>query len=1522
VATDTPLAPFSAPVRHWFERAFPAPTDVQASGWPAIADGRNALLLAPTGSGKTLAAFLWAINRVVSDGAQAQVGIQVVYVSPLKALVYDIERNLTAPLVGIQRSAERLDEDITLPRVDVRTGDTPQNERRRQARDPGEILVTTPESLYLLLGSKAAVHFQSVHTVIVDEVHALASTKRGAHLSLSLERLEQLTDVTPQRIGLSATVSPQEVAAHFLCGQRFVDVIDTTTPPNLDLAVVVPVPEMHRVAERPRERPSTLLAELSNPDGATMPRERGIWSVVVPALLEEIRGSRSTIVFVNSRGLAERLSQQLNELAEEELVWAHHGSVSHAQRRAIEEGLKQGEIRAIVATSTMELGIDMGAVELVVLVESPGSVARGLQRVGRAGHQVGAASVGRIYPKHRGDLLEAMVVAGRMRSATLEAISLPRNPLDVLAQQIVAMCCVAPMSRADIARTVRSAAPYNDLSDAGLDSVLEMLCGRYATVGQVELRPRLAWDRANDTLSARRGSAMVVRTNVGTIPDRGLYTVHVGPDGPKVGELDEEMVFESRAGEVFALGATSWRIEEITRDRVIVSPAPGEPGKLPFWHGDGPGRDPELGLAIGQTSRELLAMSRDAAADKIANEAIASQYAAGNLLDYLQEQQQHTGAVPTDRTIVVEKFPDELGDWRVCILTPMGARVHAPWAMALERRLGSRAGFEIQVMYADDGIVLRFADAEELPDMDDFFPEPEDVETLLVEQLPNTAMFAGLFRESAARALLLPRRTPTQRKPLWAQRMKSAELMAKVRQFGDFPIMLECYREALADQFDLDALRDVLRKVHSGQIRVHEAETSRASPFAKSLVFSYVAAYLYEQDAPLAERKAQALSLDRELLAELVGQAALRDLIDPDVLVEVHEHAQCLTASRQATDADELELVLQRLGDLSLQELCDRAAAELVQVESWLEQLRREARALEVRIAGEARWLAVQDLGLYRDALGVVPPAGLSEGLLAPVENALSVLTLRYARTRGPFTLREIAARFDLRGAQLEAPLALAVTSGQLVHGEISPRAGAPEWCDVDILRRLKRATLAKLRAQVAPVDASNLARFLPSWHGIGERGPAGIERVAEVIEQLEGVSLPWRVWHDAVLPARIPGFRLDDLERLCASGGVVWVGAGASGAKDLKVAFYLREHVPLLLPEPAETYVSGGEFADGEMATNEGSDPDSTGDPDYATAVAVLAQLREHGACFQTELELRLPGTASADVNVALRLLVRDGLVTNDTLAPLRHYGARSGGKGGRARSGFGRTGARMGSRRPSLVQGLSGGRWSALPLSATTDAGLATEAAVEWTQILLARYGIVTREMALAAEVPDGFKRVYPVLKRMEESGRVRRGFFVEGLSGAQFALPGVVDRLREEAEMGLRPSMHVRVLAASDPANPFGAVLRWPTIQGGAKLRRVSGAWVGLVDASLVFYYTASSRTLWTPINEATDERLGAALHALSRSDIGRKNRLLVVQTVNGVDARESAFADVLANVGFVRDYRGMSRARSPALEGTAG
>ena len=1502
------LPGFSAATSDWFASAFAGPTPVQQQGWERIASGEHALLIAPTGSGKTLAAFLWAIDQLGRLPEDADEGVRVLYVSPLKALIYDIERNLRAPLVGIGRAAARLGESFREPVVSVRTGDTPQKARQAFKKHPGSVLVTTPESLYLILGSQARETLRSVHTVVVDEVHALAPTKRGAHLALSLERLDALCDAPPQRIGLSATVKPVQEVANYLAGGRDVAIVDTSAKPHLDLQIVVPVKDLERPVPPPQAlEPAGDVLQIYDAEDAAAedgtdyaadgmgygafqqaaPR-RGIWPAIQPRLLELVKAHRSTIVFVNSRSLCERLARVLNEMAETDedapLVRAHHGSVSHAQRTEIEEALKGGRLRGIVATSSLELGIDMGAVDLVIQVESPRSTARGLQRVGRAGHQVGALSRARIFPKYRGDLLEATVVSQRMLRGELEPIRVPRNTLDILAQHVVAMTSVRDWGLAELEALVKRAWGFRDLSREAFVATLDMLAGRYPSTEFADLRPRLNWDRTEDVLKGRRGSKAIALQNAGTIPDRGLFTVHLGAQGPRIGELDEEMVHESRPGETFVLGASTWRIQEITRDRVVVSPAPGEPGRMPFWHGDGPGRPIELGRALGAFLREVDSRSDSHAREWLTESVPLDDFAVDNLLAYVREQKEATGTLPTDRAITVERFRDELGDWRVCILTPFGARVHAPWALALEATLGQDAGFVVRAMWSDDGIVLRLADNGEdelpLPAVDALVPDPDDVEDLVVEQLGDSPLFASIFRENAGRALLLPRRRMGQRTPLWAQRLRSSNLLAVARQYPAFPVVLETYRSCLQDHFDLPALVGLLADIRARKVKIEPVETTSASPFARSLVYRYVAEYMYDGDAPAAERRAQALTLDRELLRDLLGQEQLRELLDAGELTALEAELQCLAEQRRARHADGLHDLLRRLGDLTPDEVAARCDAAL-DVSATLTELEAQRRAVLVRIAGEERWIAAEDVGLERDGLGVVIPPGLPQAFLAPVDRPLSELLRRYARTHGPFVPADPARRWGVSAAALAVAAAPLLQAGTLLDGGFRPGGAGVEWCAPEVLRALRRRTLAKLRGEVAPVEAPALGRFLCEWHGIQSAGSDArggrMERLRAVLAQLEGLPLPFSELEDRILPARVPGFTPRMLDELGASGEVVWVGRGALGHSDGRVALFRRERLGVLFPKG-----SGDEA------------------PDDALHQAILAHLERAGASFTVDLQLAAGDVSGKDLREALWDLVWAGLITNDTFGALRSLRGRTK-AGGRRR---GRKG------RPVLG---SGGRWSLvdrLRFRVPSD----TERAHALALGLLERWGLVSREAASGESVPGGFSSIYGVLQAMEDAGKVRRGHFCEGLTGAQFAFPGAVDRLRKVRRPG--DEHHVRFLAAVDPANPWGTLLPWPVTTGDARTaarsgpRRVAGASVVLVNGAPVLYLAKGGKRLLTFPAADEDDNLTLALTVLPGAVRTSTRRALTVETIDGQPARDSRRTEALLEAGFVLDYRGLT------------
>jgi ATP-dependent Lhr-like helicase len=1457
------LERFSPPIASWFSATFAAPTPAQELGWPAISEDAHTLILAPTGSGKTLAAFLWALDRLTTEPPPSPADrCRVLYVSPLRALAVDVEKNLRAPLTGIGLAAERLGVQIHTPHVAIRTGDTPANERRRISTKPPDVLITTPESLYLMLTSRAREVLRSVRWVIVDEIHSIAGTKRGAHLALSLERLEEITQAPPQRIGLSATQRPLDEIARFLGGQaengpRPVTVVDAGIRKPMEVEVVVPIEDMASIGTVPDE---------PSPDPTQPPERISIWPSIHPRLLELVQRHHSTIVFTNARRLAERLASRLNELAGEELVAAHHGSIAREQRLDIEDRLKRGVLKGIVATSSLELGIDMGAVDLVVQVESPGSVARGLQRIGRAGHHVGEPSRGKVFPKYRGDLLEATVVVRRMLNGQIEETHYPRNPLDVLAQQIVAMCAVDEWTVDDLARVARRAANFADLSDELLRNVLDLLSGRYPSDEFAELRPRVVWDRRSDVLRAREGAGRIAIASGGTIPDRGLFGVFT-VDGRRVGELDEEMVYESRRGEVFLLGATAWRIEDITFERVVVSPAPGEPGKMPFWKGDKPGRPLELGRALGATTRELAAAPHRRAVERLRTEFALDELAAENLVAYLEDQREAAGAIPDDRTIVVERFRDELGDYRVCLLSPFGAKVHAPWAMAIEARLEEAYGLDVQVLWSDDGIVIRLPESEERIPVEDLIVDPEDVEELVLRRLPATALFTSVFREAASRALLLPRRRPGQRTPLWQQRQRGKELLEVASRYPTFPILLEATRECLRDVFDLPALKEVLGDVRARRIGVVPVDLERASPFAQSLVFAWIAVYMYEGDAPLAERRAAALALDRDLLRELLGAEDLRELIDPDALADLELELQHLAEGRRARNGDDVHDLLRRLGDLSIDEISFRSNDN---PSEWIDELEREGRAVRLHVAGEERFVAVEDAARYRDALGAALPVGVPTVFTEPVAAPLESLVARYARTHGPFHARDAAARLGATEERVRRALGQLESDGRVAFGEFRPGGLEREWVDVDVLRSLRRRSLASLRREVEPVDAATLARFLPRWHSVA-RPRTGPTALVDTIEQLQGAAIHASILETDVLPSRAQAYRSSDLDALCASGELVWTGAGGVGADDGRVMLAFRDRLRLLAPPPPDERPSGDIHE------------------------RLRAHLGTHGASFWPELLRASEEPDERAVLSALWDLVWAGEVTNDTLAPLRAFLGR-GSKRSRG-SGRPRPGALRRAGPPAAA-----GRWS-LVAPLLDPAPSPTETAHARAMQLLDRHGVLTREAVLAEGAPGGYAGVYGVLRALEESGKVRRGYFVDGLGAAQFAAPGAVERLRELREPDRTESI-VLSLAAADPAQPYGAALAWPESAG--RPARTAGAYVVLADGALAAYLERGGRTLVT-FDDAANSDWPDALAALVKD--GRVRRI-ELSRIDGESATSSPQADRLRTAGFVDGYRGLS------------
>ncbi|MEQ1869204.1 MAG: DEAD/DEAH box helicase, partial [Vicinamibacterales bacterium] len=1493
--------------------------------------------------GKTLTAFLWCLDRLMFGPAPVPARrCRVLYISPLKALAVDVERNLRAPLAGIAQVASHRGDRYLCPTIAIRTGDTPATDRTRFIRAPADILITTPESLYLMLTSKARDALRAVDTIIIDEIHALVPTKRGAHLALSIERLVARCDTPPQRIGLSATQRPLDEVARFLGGAetgatlkapgaarrrrtaradgagskartslateiddeftshagpvsyRPVTVIDAGQKKRLALRIEVPVEDMAR------------LTTSTNSTGSGAPPS--IWSAIHPRLLELIHSHRSTLLFVNSRRLAERLTGALNELAGELLVGSHHGSIARQQRADIEEQLKSGTLRALVATSSLELGIDMGAIDLVVQIEAPPTVASGLQRVGRSGHQIDAISEGIIFPKFRGDLVACAAVVKAMHDGAVEATRYPRNPLDVVAQQIVAMTSVDAWDVNQLLRTLRSAAPFAELGRSAFEGVLDMLSGRYPSDEFAQLRPRITWDRLENTVVARHGSKRVAIANGGTIPDRGLYGVFLvgtGPGARRVGELDEEMVFETPPGQTFVLGASTWRVEEITHDRVLVSPAPGEPGKMPFWKGDSAGRPLELGLAIGNLMRDVHRLPAPAAIDRLTREHDLDAMAAENLLQYLRDQAAATGVLPDADTVIIERVRDELGDWRICVLSPRGGRIHAPWAMAAAARIRERTGIDVETLWGDDGFVVRFPDVDTPPDPQLFIPDPDEVQALVVRQLGATALFAAKFRENAGRSLLLPKRRPGMRAPLWQQRKRAADLLAVASRYGSFPVLLETYRECLRDFFDMPALVDTLSTIRSGKVRIVTVDSERPSPFAASLLFSYVASFLYDGDAPLAERRAQALAVDQAQLRELLGDAELRALLDLEVMEAVEQQLQRLELTYRVKHADALHDLLLSLGDLSEQEI--RARTVSPDVAETIAMLVSTGRVAALRVGRETRYVSVEDVARFRDALGSLLPRGIPDALLAPVSDPLGDLALRFARTHCPFTAATFASRYDLTLPVAEGVLVRLARDQRLLEGEFRPGGTHREWTDANVLRMIRRRTLAKLRHEVEPVDQAILSRFSTVWQGLAKRRQ-GADALLDAIEQLQGAPLPASLLETEILPARIEQYDPTDLDTLIAAGEVVWAGVEPLGERDGRVALYLTDHLAQLITPAAERATSAN-----EPPTRE---------------AAILAALGEKGAMFFPSLHDAAGGGYPGESVRALWNLVWQGLVTNDTLHALRAFTRAPATTRRRSRPAPGPT---FRSRRhaPPTTEG----RWSLVNVpavaiergtAAKTAAALAkrTTARTAWatalTRQLLTRHGVLTREAVANESVAGGFGLIYPVVQAMEEAGRVRRGYFVSGLGATQFALPGAVDLLRSLRDAPELPE--VVQMAATDPANPYGATLEWPTATGSAGRgpTRTVGATVILVDGALAGYLSRGDRQLTTWLPDVEPQR-PRATRAVATALAGRARRGddtprgMLLEDIDGMPAAEHPLARALVETGFVIGAMGLAFTR---------
>lgn len=1592
------LERFGPATQDWFRGAFASPTNAQIGAWDAISAGKHALVVAPTGSGKTLSAFLWSIDRVfhekpvIPDGAAkrrrrvdpAAPATRVLYISPLKALGVDVERNLRSPLVGIGQSARRLGIEVPDVTVGVRSGDTPSADRRKLVQHPPDILITTPESLYLMLTSQAGETLRDVHTVIVDEVHAVAATKRGAHLAVSLERLDALrrsfaSDAPPaQRIGLSATVRPIDEVARFLGGAEPVEIVAPRASKAFDMKVVVPIDDMLNpppppspYQSGPQQSPDAAAEASVDADEAidedwfaddsTGGRRRAsgagetestgsVWPHVEEAIVDRILQHRSTIVFCNSRRLAERLTGRLNEIyserlgldlpeptvpaammaqagatagAEPVLAKAHHGSVSKEQRAQVEEELKSGALRCVVATSSLELGIDMGAVDLVIQVEAPPSAASGLQRIGRAGHQVGEVSRAALFPKHRGDVLHTAIVTERMLAGQIEAIAVPQNPLDILAQHTVAAASVGPVDVEGWYETLKRSAPFRSLPRSAYEATLDLIAGRFPSDEFAELRPRVVWDRDLGVLTGRPGSQHIAVTSGGTIPDRGLFGVFVAGESQnaRVGELDEEMVYESRVNDVFTLGTTSWRIVEITHDRVNVVPAFGQPGKVPFWHGDGIGRPAELGEALGRFSREVSTAKPDKAEERLLAAGL-DEYAQDNLLAYLAEQREATGTLPTDRQLTVERGRDEVGDWRVILHSPYGMQVHAPWALAVNARIRERLGVDGSAVASDDGIIARIPDAAaEPPGADLFVFDPDELDQLVTEEVGGSALFASRFRECAARALLMPRRNPGKRTPLWQQRQRSAQLLEVARRYPTFPIILETLREVLQDVYDVPSLLRLMRGIVDRRIRLIETEPAQPSPFARDLLFGYVGAFMYEGDSPLAERRAAALSVDPALLGELLGKVEMRELLDPDVIAQFEREAQRLDPDRRARGLEGVADLLRLLGPLDAAEIAARLEpvddtaerATEAEASALVDDLIAARRAIPVTIAGTTRVAAIEDAGRLRDALGVALPVGIPTAFLEPVADPLGDLVARFARTHGPFTADAVAGRLGVGVAVARLTLQRLESQGRVTSGFFLPEEWAPptgsasfhgppkesgngddaEWCDTEVLRRLRMRSLAAIRGSVEPVPQDAYARFLPVWQHV-TRPLEGIDGVAAVVEQLAGVPIPASAWESLVLPARVADYTPGMLDELTSTGEVVWSGHGSLPGRDGWIALHPVDALPLTLALP-----------------------DADDDPAPGSLDAqLLTALDGGGAYFASQLRPVTGAENEQSVVEALWRLTWAGRVTNDTFAPVRtlvsggsqaHRVSRRTPRARLYRGAAVRAVAASVPPRPPAI----GGRWSLLP-APEPDAALRATASAS---LLLDRYGVVTRGAVQAEGVPGGFAQAYRVLAGFEEAGHCRRGYVIEKLGAAQFAASATVDRLREFAGLSDPPPLRAVVLAATDPANPYGAALAWPALEGvGHRPGRKAGALVAIVDGALTLYLERGGKSALAFTGD--EAALAAAARELVATARARRLDTLTIEQVNGAFVYGTAVGRALREAGFVESPRGLTLRRLTA------
>lgn len=1534
---ETALDHLLAPVRDWFLETLGRPTPAQALGWPPIVRGEHTLILSPTGSGKTLAAFLWTINRLFSEGERTRQAkaVDLLYVSPLKALSNDIEFNLRTPLKGIRAKAREQAIELPAIRVAVRTGDTPSSARVSMLRKPPHILITTPESLYIMLTSpRARELFSDVRTVIVDEIHALCGNKRGVHLALSLERLQELAASNVQRIGLSATQRPLQEVAHFLGGQE--------RTPEGELKPR-PVTIVNASYDKPMDL--KLMGLVREPKELSGGR---LWSIVIPRILGIIRRNRTTLVFCNNRRLAERTADRLNEqfhaeesgevspgsteaLAPEGVArgvgmmaagqregpfYAHHGSISKERRLRLERDLRAGRLSALVGTSSLELGIDIGSADVVVQLQSPKSVTRGLQRVGRSGHMVGQTSVGYIFPTHGQDVMETAVVARGMLDGEVEETYAPQNCLDVLAQQVAAAVAVEPWDVRELYGVIRRAYPYQDLPWPAYESVLGMLSGKYTEGLSQVLRPRIDWDRTNNVLSPLPGTRMLAITNGGTITDRGAFAVYLADGKTRVGELDEEFVYETRAGDVFTLGSQVWRTIDIGPDRVTVEQAPGSLPRMPFWRGDYPWRSYDLGLKIGQLQREVAEHLQGGKAPQEAFDAtvrwLQTRYpldedAARQVATLAAQQLDATGVVTSDRTLLLEVFQDSLGDYRLVVHSPFGGKVNGTWALALAALLRERTGIDPEVQVNDEGILFRLAGFEEEPPLDILeWLSPEKARELILAELPSSALFGAQFRQNAARALLLPGRGPRRRTPFWLQRLRAKDLLQMVKRLDDFPIVMETYRDCLTEVLDLPHLEEVLRGIQSGRIRVVPLHTLAPSPGASALLYDLINVYMYEWDTPKAERQLQALSVNWELVSELCRDPALAQLLRPEAVVSVRQQAERTAPGSRARSVEELALLLEEQGDLTTEELMGRCPAGS---QGWLDELVKRRRAIQFAVPTktglETRWISMESLPLYQDAF----PS--EEG--QPSEDSRRRILRKFTRHAGPVTLEQIHRRYAFPLLWIEAEMERLTSTGEVVQGRFSDASTAAEWCDVRLLEQMHRRTLTILRRQVRPVPLTQYVYFLTRWQHLhpSERF-SGRRGLTEVIQQLQAVPVPGLVWERDVLPARLTDFAPSALEELCQQEHLFWVGTG--GADPRRARFRLLLHGQggaLLPPAEADEAIHNLTPEAREVLRFLRSEGGSTAD-DVRHAVGL------HPAALWEALSgLALAGLVSNSSWQSYRDLQDAWLSTADSQpatgleAQLRQrLGSRR--RRSRAlRAEIRRRHARESRRRPSW-----GGRWFPVHRFAVMGKPLSEEERLQrQIEHLLRCYGVICADWVREGELGWRWDLLARQLQLMEMRGQVRRGYFVEGLPGLQFASADAVERLRE-ADSAMRQDGEPVVVNACDPL----AVAVQGRVEGleetmSSKVARVPASYICLRRGQPVLIAQGYGTRL-TVSPAFPEEVISRALQALfsilvTTGGTAAPRHGITVATWNGEAAHESPGARLLQSLGFRRDYKGMTR-----------